>query len=59
MRKNERVPLGDRWVLIASAHPGEGKTFCAVNLALSLAAESGLEVLLVDADVAKREAAAA
>jgi Mrp family chromosome partitioning ATPase len=44
-------------VLIASAHPGEGKTFCAVNLALSLAAESGLEVLLVDADVAKREAA--
>lgn len=44
-------------VLVASAHPGEGKTFCALNLALSLAAESGLEVLLVDADVAKREAA--
>ncbi len=44
-------------VLVASAHPGEGKTFCAVNLALSMAAENGLEVLLVDADVAKREAA--
>lgn len=44
-------------VLVASAHPGEGKTYCAVNLALSLAAENGLEVLLVDADVAKREAA--
>jgi exopolysaccharide/PEP-CTERM locus tyrosine autokinase len=44
-------------VLVASAHPGEGKTFCAVNLALSLATESGLEVLLVDADVAKREVA--
>ena len=30
----------------------EGKTFCAVNLALSLAAESDLEVVLIDADLA-------
>lgn len=44
-------------VLVASAHPDEGKTYCAVNLAVSLAAENGLEVLLVDADVAKREVA--
>ncbi len=43
-------------VLVASAHPGDGKTFCAVNLALSLAAESAVEVLLVDGDVAKPDA---
>lgn len=40
-------------ILIASAHPGEGKTFCAVNLAISIAAEKDNEVLLVDADFAK------
>jgi exopolysaccharide/PEP-CTERM locus tyrosine autokinase len=39
-------------LLICSAHSGEGKTFCAVNLALSLAAEKDVDVLLVDADVA-------
>lgn len=44
-------PSGMR-ILICSAHPGEGKTFCAVNLALSLAAEKDIEVLLVDADFA-------
>lgn len=43
----------DRMILIASALPGEGKTFCAVNLALSIAAEKDFEVLLVDGDVAK------
>ncbi|MBW8784785.1 MAG: capsular biosynthesis protein [Novosphingobium sp.] len=40
-------------VLICSPHPGEGKTFCAVNLALSIAAEKESEVVLVDADFAK------
>ena len=45
----------DRTILICSAQPDEGKTFCAVNLALSLAAERDTEVLLVDADVAKPE----
>ncbi|WP_076069734.1 P-loop NTPase [Sphingomonas montana] len=43
----------DRMLLVASALPAEGKTFCAVNLALSIAAEKDFEVLLVDADVAK------
>lgn len=43
---------GDR-ILVASALPGEGKTFCSVNLALSMAAEKDTEVLLVDADFAK------
>ena len=40
-------------ILICSPHPGEGKTYCAVNLALSIAAEKESEVLLVDADFAK------
>ena len=40
-------------ILICSAYSGEGKTFCAINLALSLAAEKDREILLVDADVAK------
>ncbi len=39
-------------VLICSPLPGEGKTYCAVNLALSIAAEKESEVLLVDADFA-------
>jgi len=41
------------FVLVNSAHPGEGKTWCAINLAISLAAEQDLEVLLVDADFGK------
>jgi protein-tyrosine kinase len=49
---SERTPK-DRMILVCSAQPNEGKTFCAVNLALSLASERDSEVLLVDADVAK------
>src|SRR5690606_24955136 len=33
--------------------PGAGKTFCSVNLAVSISLERDLNVLLVDADVAK------
>jgi protein-tyrosine kinase len=44
-----------RIILVASAQPDEGKTFCAVNLALSIAAEKDVEVLLIDADFAKPE----
>lgn len=40
-------------IMIASAMAGEGKSFTAVNLALSLALEKDVNVLLVDADVAK------
>jgi len=40
-------------IMIASAMSGEGKSFTAVNLALSLSLEKDLEVLLVDGDVAK------
>jgi protein-tyrosine kinase len=38
-------------IMVTSAVPGEGKTFCAINLAMSLAAEVDAHVLLVDADV--------
>lgn len=38
-------------IMVTSARPGEGKTFTACNLALSIAAERDRTVLLVDADV--------
>src|SRR5690606_11905267 len=47
------VPGAAQRVLISSPLPGEGKTFCATNLALSIAGEKDSEVLLVDADFAK------
>jgi protein-tyrosine kinase len=40
-------------VMVTSALPGEGKTFCAINLAISMAMELGRRVLLVDADMAR------
>jgi len=42
-------------VLVTSSNPGEGKTFCAINLALSIATEQDTTVLLVDADFSKPE----
>ncbi len=44
-----------RAVLICSGQPNEGKTFCAINLALSLSGEHANEVLLIDGDVSKPE----
>jgi receptor protein-tyrosine kinase len=38
-------------ILVASAMPGEGKTFFSMNLAMSIAMEVDHSVLLVDADV--------
>ena len=40
-------------IMVTSALPGEGKTFCALNLALSIASEVDSSVLLVDADVVR------
>ena len=40
-------------IVVTSALPGEGKTYCAVNLAMSIAMEMDLTVLLVDTDVAR------
>lgn len=40
-------------VMVSSSLPGEGKSFSAINLAISIAMELDRTVLLVDADVAK------
>ena len=47
-----RVALGNL-IMVTSAVPGEGKTYTAINLALSMAMEHDSTVLLVDADVAR------
>ncbi len=48
----ERVPNG-HIIMLASAAPGDGKTFTCINLALSTALEKDMSVLLIDGDVAK------
>lgn len=40
-------------ILLTSTRPGEGKSFVAVNLAMSLAQEEGIPVFLVDGDPAR------
>jgi protein-tyrosine kinase len=40
-------------IMVTSALPGEGKTFNALNLAMSMAMERDSTVLLIDADVVK------
>jgi exopolysaccharide/PEP-CTERM locus tyrosine autokinase len=40
-------------IMIASAVPSEGKTFTTLNLAISMAYERDVHVLLIDGDVAK------
>ena len=42
-----------RLIMLASALPGDGKTFTSINLALSMAREHDVSVVLVDADVPK------
>lgn len=51
-KSEEKIPNG-HLVMLASALPGEGKTFTSINLALSMALEKDINVVLVDADVAK------
>lgn len=55
-----RAALGDdrhqrhsNLIVVTSALPGEGKTYCAINLAMSIAMEKDHTVMLVDADVAR------
>jgi exopolysaccharide/PEP-CTERM locus tyrosine autokinase len=50
---NKHEPDKARTILVCSAKPGDGKTYCAINLAISMAAERDTRVLLVDADFAK------
>lgn len=51
-RGEDRVDAGNL-IMVASAMPGEGKTFMSLNLAFSIAREKDISVLLVDGDVAK------
>jgi len=44
-----RLPQG-QVILVTSARPQEGKSFVALNLALSFALDDGLDALLIDAD---------
>jgi exopolysaccharide/PEP-CTERM locus tyrosine autokinase len=49
------TPVGEpRVIMVSSALPGDGKTFTSINLALSMALERDISLLLVDADSAKR-----
>jgi receptor protein-tyrosine kinase len=65
MRLIKRTILSRRWgpgdalnntIIVTSALPGEGKTTIAINLAMSIAAEEDLRVLLIDADFIKPQA---
>jgi protein-tyrosine kinase len=48
------APIKDaNLIMVTSAMPGEGKTYLATNLAISIAMELDHTVLLVDADVAR------
>jgi protein-tyrosine kinase len=52
-RSKSPTPIRNRnLVMVTSALPGEGKTFTAINLAISVAMEFDNTVLLVDGDVA-------
>jgi protein-tyrosine kinase len=42
-------------VMVTSAQPGEGKTFTAISLAMSVVAEESTQVLLVDLDIARQD----
>jgi len=52
-RPGQPAVQNGRRIMVTSAFPGEGKTFCAINLAMSIAAERDRGVILVDADVAR------
>jgi exopolysaccharide/PEP-CTERM locus tyrosine autokinase len=47
------LPGSPRLIMMASALPGDGKTFTSINLALSMARERDVSVVLVDADTPK------
>lgn len=50
---NAGLGVAAQRILICSANPGDGKTYSAINLAISIATEKDHDVLLVDADFAK------
>ena len=50
--QQDMLPNG-HLAMVTSATSGEGKTFTSINLAMSIASEREVGVLLVDADIAK------
>lgn len=48
-RTGEKPPKS-HVIMVTSAKPGEGKTFTAINLGMSIASEPDLNVLLIDTD---------
>ena len=52
-RSKEAIKNRLALIMVTSAMPGEGKTFSAINLAMSIANEIDKSVLLVDADVVR------
>lgn len=53
MGKGSKHIQNGNLIMVTSALPGEGKSFTAVNLAISIAMELDNTVMLVDADVAR------
>ncbi len=52
-KRREEGSLNSNLVMVTSSREGEGKTFVAINLAMSIAAERDRSVLLIDADLSK------
>lgn len=50
---NPKIIKNGNLIMVASSLTGEGKSFCAASLAMSIASEMDHRVLLVDADVAR------
>lgn len=51
--KGAEMPEHVNLIMVVSALPGEGKTYTAMNLAISMAMEKNTKVLLIDLDVVK------
>lgn len=53
-RGGDQIVERGNMVMLTSSFPGEGKTFTALNLAMSMISERDTTVLLIDADVIQR-----
>lgn len=53
MGKGASAVANGNLIMVTSSLPGEGKTFTAINLAMSIATELDCTVMLVDADVGR------
>jgi receptor protein-tyrosine kinase len=51
--RNADAPARNNVIMVTSAMPGEGKTFVALNLALSIVRDREMRVILMDGDVAR------